>query len=663
MGEGVLRPAARKQSVVPVAAPFAPPSAVGRRHQAGLVWFALAGFLLLASSAVVVYCVLINAQPDDNGKATADTNSQPDDKGKATADTSKGKSDKTNPLPPDPKPNDKQPPSGPGPTQPKMGSPPDPKTSEGPRPSEPEPKEPESPSPPSPPKNPNPTPDPDLPPLPVKSTQPKPKDGDSYLLHLTKENQTKVNMAIDKGVAYLLKKPAANGCFGEGTNYEVGYTALAGLTLLECGKTAADPAVEKAAAYVRKEALGLAAHNRPSYQISLAILFLDRLGNKDDQKLIQFLALRLIAGQQTDGGWPYECPELTLAEAQELFVYLHATRPVPFVLNQQGNFVPLILPNKEPPAPPPPLPKKDTNPMVPVGGDPGDKKKPIILLPFPEVGNTGGKLGKPLEPTTPEINPQLSLPAEPLFKPFNIDLLCDTIKNVTVVKMTPTPKLLGRKKELPMGNTDNSVTQFVVLALWVARKHNIPVEKVMALVDQRFLTSQNADGGWDYWYKLANNDAHYPSMTCAGLIGLAVGHGTHKESLGVAWKLTGGKGFPKDPAIDKGLAALGKWIGTAPKDWNQKVKLTNLYFVWSVERMAMLCNLKTIGGKDWYHWAAHMLVVNQQEDGQWEDGTYIGSDRTLDTCFALLVLKRANFVPDLTESLKDYVLIVDPAAK
>ena len=45
---------------------------------------------------------------------------------------------------------------------------------------------------------------------------------------------------------------------------------------------------------------------------------------------------------------------------------------------------------------------------------------------------------------------------------------------------------------------DNSCTQFAVLGLWTARRHDVPLERVLAFVDKRFRLSQAGDGGWGY---------------------------------------------------------------------------------------------------------------------------------------------------------------------
>lgn len=107
-----------------------------------------------------------------------------------------------------------------------------------------------------------------------------------------------IDAAIKKGVAALKTQQAVDGSWG---SYGVGTTALAAVTLLECGTPAEDPAVRKAASYVRNEVLRI----RHTYSLALAIVFLDRLGSADDRVLIQLLTERLIAGQQPDGGWTY----------------------------------------------------------------------------------------------------------------------------------------------------------------------------------------------------------------------------------------------------------------------------------------------------------------------------------------------------------------------
>jgi hypothetical protein len=86
----------------------------------------------------------------------------------------------------------------------------------------------------------------------------------------------------------------------------------------------------------------------------------------------------------------------------------------------------------------------------------------------------------------------------------------------------------------------------------------------------------------------------------------------------------------------------------------------NLYFLWSVERIAVLFSLKSIGNKDWYLWGAEMLLAHQEPNGCWERGGYYQPHQIINTCFALLFLKRANLAPDLSDNLRLYIPVVDP---
>lgn len=501
----------------------------------------------------------------------------------------------------------------------------------------------------------------ELPPLGKKGDGPK--GGDGYHTVLSPEHQKKVNDAIEKGVKFLKRSQQPDGGWSTNKQYGVGYAALPALTLLECGVAGDDAGIQKAAAYVREKAPQLTG----TYELSLAILFLDKLGDKRDQNLVRHLAARLIAGQQLNGGWTYNCPILNNKEEFDLVVYLHKTRPDPIIFGSGKDNEPQIPVGKDPNG-------KDLVPLPgtkgtdPVGGtkpnDPNQNSKPDeqkpggVALPFPGDGSKTLPTDKPGDKDKPASNPPPKGPVDPVFKPFNTNTLTPAVQKLAIVKNFPLPKSMGRNQPLPkQGASDNSNTQFAIMALWVARKYNVPVEKTMALVDQRFLSSQNKDGGWSYIYLGGGST---PSMTCVGMIGLAVGHGSHKESLGADWKKVSAASIKDDPAIHGGLRALGTHVGQAPPNWDQKIAQGNLYLLWSIERVAMLYNLKTIGGKDWYSWAAQMLVVNQHDDGSWaSNGHYHGQSPVINTCLSLLILRRANFVPDLTDSLKEYIPIRD----
>jgi hypothetical protein len=64
-----------------------------------------------------------------------------------------------------------------------------------------------------------------------------------------------------------------------------------------------------------------------TYDLGMAVLFLEKLGDARDKALIQSLALRLVAGQSPAGGWDYKCPTLTAAEERQLLKFLQRNRP------------------------------------------------------------------------------------------------------------------------------------------------------------------------------------------------------------------------------------------------------------------------------------------------------------------------------------------------
>jgi hypothetical protein len=406
--------------------------------------------------------------------------------------------------------------------------------------------------------------------------------------------QKRIDRAIEQGIDYLKKQQST--WLKRNDVHTVGFTALPGLTLLECGVKKHDPVIQKVAAYLRNPKT--TDNLRETYDLALAILFLDRLGDKADSPLIRTLALRLVAGQTSSGGWDYACPILTDDHHFELFNYLHDTRPQPQLFN------------------------------------------PVTKGREPE---------KPARESAKE-------PQKP-----KAELLTEFVRSVAVVQDHLEKKGKG---DLRRGMDDNSNTQFAMLALWAARRHDVPSERSLALCKKRFMKWQHPNGGWGYRVHMGAT----PSMTCVGLLGLALGHGASDEGLLAAFQRLKKENLPnvakEDPAIQKGLAALGAHIGSPHIEENVP-PTPDLYFLWSVERVAMLYNLPTIGNKDWYSWGVSVLLPNQRANGSWLSAPYPGhpAHPAIDSCFAMLFLKRSNLVSDLTENLRLYIAIPDPGKR
>jgi hypothetical protein len=478
-----------------------------------------------------------------------------------------------------------------------------------------------------------------------------------------------IQRAVEKGVAYLKRSQQPDGRW---KHDEIGATALAALTLLECGVPANDPAIQKAAAVIREASIDVTR----TYTIATSIMFLDRLGEPVDVSLIQSLSLRLLAGQSGQGGWSYECSGVAPAEAARL-------RQAVNQRNERG-------PDKDPPKA-------------------GQGRRDFKDLP-------------------PEVQQQWNM-------------------------------LNGAGPRGASDDSDNSNTQFAVLALWVGRRQGIPVEKALVRAETRFRATQKPDGGWAYKNNNGGAPANLPilgaqggglplggstpSMTCAGLIGLGAGYGVGTETalrtaganfnlnnlprnlpdpnndrqVKAALLLLGtmidnsnatpanpgpGAGNPPGPPANPGAGAgnppgavppnpegpVGKptppgagtgnppgppgsqlggrpWVPSAlpgaagaPSrlQWDELGK--GYYFLWSLERVGVAYGLETIGDKDWYAWGSQNIVQNQAAEGRW--GNTYPLD-PVDTCFALLFLQKANLARDLTATLKGRVK--DPAVR
>lgn len=422
--------------------------------------------------------------------------------------------------------------------------------------------------------------------------------------------QQQINDAIEKGVAYLRAAQYPTGTWTKNPDntpqtYSVGYAALGGLTLLECQVPAGDPVVQKAAAFVRSTPITDRLHR--NYQMACAVLFLDRLGDPQDRTLIQSYALHLVAGQTVRGGWTYDSPDLSHAELQQLLNFLEATRlPVAELRS--------------------PLEKKNA-PGADTLAEPAAKKSAArpktvaskaVLQPLQTLSRHVLNIPVVYRHYFPK-----GTPPEPRQKDFLVSLMPD----------------------------DNSNAQFALLALWTARRHGVPTERSLIAAAQKFFTTQNEDGGWGYTGTgsgIIQITHSTPAMTSVGLLGLAMGYAV-MPAAPPAGKL------PEIPAIAKALTKLGKHVDAED--------MKNFYFLWSVERVAMLYNLKTIGSRDWYDVGVKMLLPIQRKEGNWAMNKYSGSTPVLDTCFALLFLKRSNLVQDLSDRLPFLMAIRDPAGQ
>jgi hypothetical protein len=230
---------------------------------------------------------------------------------------------------------------------------------------------------------------------------------------------------------------------------------------------------------------------------------------------------------------------------------------------------------------------------------------------------------------------------------------------------------------------DNSNTQFGVMATWMARKHGVPVESALDLIEKRFVGSQDQrTGNWPYMSLglPAAAASGSPSMYCAGLLGMATAVARREEKRkgelpnkpAPKPKLDPEKAndpFYNPPApapkkeearptdtrditVQRAFAGLGLTIADQIRSGKGLLMAQggghgngDLYFLWSLERVGVIYGVDKIGGFDWYDIGSTALVRSQGNDGNWGLGGY-GAD--VNTSFAVLFLCRSNLARDLS---------------
>ena len=175
------------------------------------------------------------------------------------------------------------------------------------------------------------------------------------------------------------------------------------------------------------------------------------------------------------------------------------------------------------------------------------------------------------------------------------------------------------------------------------------MDRALAMIVSRFHSSQNVDGSWQYHHTPTRGAGPgRATMTGAALIGLGVGYGLTLPN-GAARD----KGIPANPQLVDGLKSLGGSLeGEGRRGEGFRFKRgADLYYWWTVERVAVLYGLRSFQGRPWYETGVADIVPAQADDGSW---TYQmgGAGQPVGTAFALLFLRGSNLVSDLTQTIK-----------
>jgi hypothetical protein len=362
---------------------------------------------------------------------------------------------------------------------------------------------------------------------------------------------------------------------------------LAGLALIESGVKPDDPVVAQLARAAREHVMGATS----TYQLSLLVMFLDRVGLSADEPLIQFATLRLMSGQCADGSWSYRCVGLPLDPVEQKKLFGELTRGARMTT--------------------PAGPKKKDEP-------PAAEEKAKGLHPGLEKAEKAVK----------DMVPGSGAAEEGLTSAGPIGI--------------------------PAASGDHSNTQFATVALWVGRRHGVDVSDALARLDKHYRQNQAQTGGWGYKGAF---DGGTPAMTCAGLMGIAMGFGSKEKGGQIDADV-----ISKDESFQGGTKFLGRFLtdavaqarGPRPDGIVGSDLAHDMYFMWSLERVGMVYGLDTIGDVDWYEWGSKELVRNQNRDGSWPFDLHSMSPEN-STSFALLFLCRANLAKDFSSKLKGQV--------
>jgi hypothetical protein len=403
---------------------------------------------------------------------------------------------------------------------------------------------------------------------------------------LTKAEKERIDAAIKKGVDYLRRTQRKDGTWDQHvkppakyasdiSGSRLGYDFLPGLALLECGVPPSDPGIQKIAELVRKNQRKL----EETFTLSLAILFLDRLGEARDEALIQSLAVRLLAGQCRDGAWSYRCP--SISERNEK-VILETIRKLW-----------------------PPIQAKSSVSASPssAGKVNSDYRKTAAEDQLPSRSPSSSEDPSSSGRGSPNRDAARLIPT-----PLRILTVFQSVSGATATRPI-------RPTFFDVADTESCATHFALMALWKARRHGVPVDQTLLLLSDYFQRSQLEDGTWPYRYRNGMKPISHPetsrNMTCIGLIGLATGHALRPRAAKSRQEI-------RDPRVLKSFARLDRELSRPTGEMNRRPRFDpGIYFLWMVQQTAQAYCLEAIGDKDWYRWGAECLITTQTPQGNW----------------------------------------------
>ncbi|MHB1157216.1 MAG: hypothetical protein ACYC26_10300 [Phycisphaerales bacterium] len=189
---------------------------------------------------------------------------------------------------------------------------------------------------------------------------------------------------------------------------------------------------------------------------------------------------------------------------------------------------------------------------------------------------------------------------------------------------------------------DMSIHQYALLGMWAAYRSRV-VLKPNYWDDQiKYLMAiQKPDGGWAY--KPDKNPSR--AMTTAGIGSLAIcaANTVKKRITRQTVAITNNRGLetktitdipPKSP-VEKSISHGFEWLA------QNNIQVVDAYYLYGLERAAVLTGTTTINNIDWYDAMATQIVAKQNADGSWAGNENLGGS-TCTTAWYLLFLRRSS---------------------
>ena len=412
--------------------------------------------------------------------------------------------------------------------------------------------------------------------------------------------QAEIDAAIKKGCDALRGRYAQGG--GSGA-HGIGPACLAGLAMLEGGVPPSDPALKSLTDTIRSAAYSQV----KTYQISLCLLYLNRLDEPADEPLIQMLGVRLLVGQSQMGGWNYDCvAPIQLEEEKKL----RAIKPI----KESGP--PKIHPEVE-------------------------KYAQTLATARAQGTDTVNRV---MEDNS---NTQFAVIAVWLSRRhgLNVDAALDLVERKFMSTQNPKTgnwPYSGVVGVAPQGEGNGSAAMYcaglIGLSTGIARREERRAAKAEAKKEESAKPAPAAEP------KKNNSDDPFFNPPVK--------------------PVEPKKNPPKPPKDDRDRAAdfagqgLGAVVSASAQAGGGALYLNDkigghgtndMYFFWSLERVGVIYGWETIGGIKWHDAGCHTLVHAQGPDGFWKAGGY---ETDVNTAFAVLFLCKSNLARDLSRAVK-----------